>query len=1193
MAENGKFITCDGNYAAAHVAYMYSEVAAIYPITPSSDMGENADQMAASGRKNLFGQILRVAEMQSEGGAAGAVHGSIQVGAMTTTFTASQGLLLMIPNMLKIAGELTPTVFHVSARSLACSALSIFGDHSDVMSVRNTGFAIMSAGSVQETMDLSTIAHNATLESRVPFLSFFDGFRTSHEIQKVELVTEADMDALLDRDLVKAYKDSSMSPYSPTLRGTAENPDIYFQGREGVNQYYIDCPDTVEKWMDKFAKQCGRKYNLFDYYGDPDAERVIIAMGSSTMTIAETVAQLNKKGEKVGLLVVRLYRPFSAKHFLSAIPKTAKKIAVLDRTKEPGSIGEPLLVDIRSVVSEARMGLHGEGYKTFDPIIVGGRYGLSSKEFTPGMVEATFANLNQALPKNGFTVGIIDDVTFTSLDVQEESSVLPDDVIQCKFYGLGSDGTVGANKNSIKIIGDNTDLYAQGYFVYDSKKSGGITISHLRFGKSMINAPYLILDPDFVAVHNEAYLGRYDVLDGIKEGGTFLLNSESDAENLFSQLPMPMQQTIIDKKIKFYTINAYHVAREIGLGNRINMVMQSAFFLLSKVLEKDEAIKLSKDYIQKLYAKKGQNIVEMNWKAVDSAEANLIEIEVPGSIIENDTKPFALEGQNIPAFIKDVVEPVMMDKGNSIPVSKIPANGVFPAGTSKFEKRMTAIDSPVWQPDSCTQCNQCAMACPHACLTAKYVEEKDLANAPAGFVAVEPKGKAAKAAGVKYVLQVSPKDCQGCFVCYEVCPAKPKALDMRSMRAIVAEEHEKFLFFDSLPKGNLAGEKQDTVKGSQFMTNLLEYHGACQGCGEVPYVKLMAQLFGDRMFVANATGCSSIYGGTAPTSPYTMNKDGNGPAWNNSLFEDNAEFGYGMAIANRQMRNSLFDTLDQLVAENEIEAGLVAAIAQLKADKEDFMASREAANLVKDLFEKTAVDNQKVQFVKDNTKLLAKLTQWIVGGDGWAYDIGYGGLDHVIASGENVNILVLDTEVYSNTGGQASKATPIGSVAKFAAAGMRRPKKDLGLIAMGYGDVYVASVNLGANKNHVLKSFIEAEQFDGTSIIIAYSPCIAHGIPLRHMMATGKKAMESNYWPVYTYNPDVAKDGKNPLKLRNKEAKVDFKEFIKAEGRYKALNFIMKDDAKTEEIFDAAEFDAKRRMDHLKRLADIDYGDES
>ena len=1193
MAENKKFITCDGNYAAAHVAYMYSEVAAIYPITPSSDMGENADQMAAAGRKNLFGQVLKVSEMQSEAGAAGAVHGSIQVGAMTTTFTASQGLLLMIPNMFKIAGELTPTVFHVSARSLACSALSIFGDHSDVMSVRNTGYALLAAGSVQETMDLATVAHNATLEAKVPFLNFFDGFRTSHEIQKVELVSEEDMDALLDRDLVKAYKDSAMSPYHPTLRGTAENPDIYFQGREGVNQYYIDCPDIVEKWMDKFAKQCGRKYNLFDYYGDPNAEKVIIAMGSSIQTIKETVNDLNKQGEKVGLLVVRLYRPFSAKHFLNAIPKSAKKIAVLDRTKEPGSIGEPLLVDIRSVVSEARMGLHGGDYKQFDPIIVGGRYGLSSKEFTPGMVKAVIDNLTADLPKNGFTVGIVDDVTHTSLDVQGEFSVLPKDVIQCKFYGLGSDGTVGANKNSIKIIGDNTEMYAQGYFVYDSKKSGGITISHLRFGKSLIDAPYLIFDPDFVAVHNEAYLGRYDVLDGIKEGGTFLLNSESDADSLFGQLPMPLQQTIIDKKITFYAINAYNVARDIGLGNRINMVMQSAFFLLSKVLEKSEAIKLSKDYIQKLYGKKGQNIVEMNWKAVDSAEANLVQIKVPGTVFENDTKPFALEGRNIPAFIKDVVEPVMMDKGNNIPVSKIPANGVFPAGTSKFEKRMTAIDSPVWLSESCTQCNQCAMACPHSCLTAKYALEKDLDGAPEGFIAVEPKGKAAKAAGVKYVLQVSPKDCQGCFVCYEVCPAKPKALDMRSMRKIVSVEHEKFLFFDSLPKGNLAGEKRDTVKGSQFLPNLLEYHGACQGCGEVPYVNLMAQLFGERAFISNATGCSSIYGGTAPTSPYTTNQDGHGPAWNNSLFEDCAEFGFGMAIANRQMRESVFEALDQLVGRKEVEAELIEAIKQLKETKEDFNESKGAANLVAELVEKSAIDNDQIRLVKDNTKLLAKLTQWIVGGDGWAYDIGYGGLDHVISTGENVNILVLDTEVYSNTGGQASKSTPIGSVAKFAAAGMRRPKKDLGLIAMAYGDVYIASVSLGANKNHVLKSFIEAEQYDGPSIIIAYSPCIAHGIPMRHMMATGKKAMESNYWPVYTYNPDLIKDGKNPLKLRNKEAKVDFKEFIKAEGRYKALNFILKDDAKTEEIFDAAEYDAKRRMDHLMRLADLKYGEEA
>ena len=1189
MTDNRTFVTCDGNYAAAHVAYMHSEIAAIYPITPSSDMGENADQMAAEGRKNLFGQVLRISEMQSEAGAAGAVHGSLQAGAMTTTFTASQGLLLMIPIMHKLAGELIPTVFHVSARSLACSALSIFGDHSDVMGVRNTGFALMAVGSVQETMDLATISHNATLEARIPFLNFFDGFRTSHEIQKVELVTDTDMEALLDRDLVKAYKETAMNPYTPNLRGTAENPDIYFQGREGVNRYYIACPDIVEKWMDRFAKQCGRQYGLFDYYGDPEADRVIVAMGSSIQTIRETVREMNESGGKVGLVVVRLYRPFSAKHFLRVLPKSVRKIAVLDRTKEPGSIGEPLLVDIRSVIGEARMGLHGDGFGELDPKIVGGRYGLSSKEFTPAMVRAVYGNLTAEMPKSGFTVGIDDDVTFTSLKVEESPTVLPEDVIQCKFYGLGSDGTVGANKNSIKIIGDNTELYAQGYFVYDSKKSGGITISHLRFGKSMIHAPYQILDPDFVAVHNEAYLGRYDVLEGIKEGGTFLLNSELEPDELFANIPVSVQKTIIEKRIKFYAINGFAVAGEIGLGTRINMVMQSAFFILSKVLDKEEAIKLSKDYIEKLYGKKGRNIVEMNWRAVDSAETNLVEIEVPKAPIENDIKPFALEGEGMTDFVKEVIEPVMMDKGNDIPVSKIPANGVFPAGTSKFEKRKTAIMAPVWLPESCTQCNQCAVACPHGVITPKYAEERDLAGAPEGFQAVVPKGKSAREAGLKYVLQCSPKDCQGCYVCYEVCPAKPKALKMSPMKEIVDIEHEKSMFFNGLPKSNLAGERRETVKGSQFLPNLLEYHGACQGCGEVPYVKIMAQLFGERSYIANATGCSSIYGGTAPTSPYAVNEEGNGPVWCNSLFEDNAEFGYGMAIANGQMRKKLFDTLDELVAEGEISDELVNAIGELKETKEDFMASKETAAKVAELIGHSTVDNEKMRLVKENLKFLAKLSHWIVGGDGWAYDIGYGGLDHVIASGEDVNILVLDTEVYSNTGGQASKSTPIGSVAKFAAAGMRRPKKDLGLIAMGYGDVYVASVNLGANKNHVLKCFIEAEAYRGTSIIIAYSPCIAHGISLRKMMDRGKQAMDSNYWPVYSYNPDLAKQGKNPLNLRNKEAKVDYKDFVKAEGRYRALGLVLKNEERTEAILDAAVQDAKRRMDHLKKLSELEY----
>ncbi|MBN1969701.1 MAG: pyruvate:ferredoxin (flavodoxin) oxidoreductase [Candidatus Delongbacteria bacterium] len=1189
MAKEKKFITCDGNYAAAHVAYMYSEVAAIYPITPSSDMGENADQMAAQGRKNLFGQVLKVVEMQSEGGAAGAAHGAIQAGALTTTFTASQGLLLMIPNMYKIAGELTPTVFHVSARSLACSALSIFGDHSDVMSVRSTGWALMAADSVQEVMDLAVISHNATLEAKVPFLNFFDGFRTSHEISKVEVIAEEDMKALLDMNLVKAYKESSMNPFKPDLRGTAENPDIYFQGREGVNKYYDATPDIVEKWMDKFAAQIGRQYKPFEYYGHAEAENIIIAMGSSLQTIKEVIKNRAAEGEKVGVVAVKLYRPFSSKHFLNTLPKSVKKISVLDRTKEPGCIGEPLLVDVRSILAEARNGYHGEENRCFDPIVVGGRYGLSSKEFTPAMVISILENLKADRPKNNFTVGIIDDVTNLNLEVGAPFNVLPNDVIQCKFYGVGSDGTVGANKNSIKIIGDNTEKYAQGYFVYDSKKSGGLTISHLRFGDSKISAPYLIQDPDFVAVHNDSYLGRYDVLTGIKEGGVFLLNTEIPQNEIFSKLPKICQQTIIDKKLDFYAINAFEVAEEIGLGNRINMVMQSCFFLLSKVLEKDEAVRLSKEYIKKLYGKRGEKIIEMNYKAVDMAESRMFKVEVPAQVIENNVAPFALKGKNMPAFVKEVVEPVMRDMGNDIPVSKIPANGVFPAGLSKYEKRATATSFPVWNDSTCIQCNQCAFACPHAVINPKYFTETQAADAPAEFKFAKAKTKSAAEQGLNYAIQVSPRDCTGCGVCVEVCPTKEKSIVMTSFIKQIDVEDKKYEFFNSLPVGEMGGEKRESVKGSQFLPQLLEFHGACQGCGEVPYVKLMAQLFGERMYVANATGCSSIYGGTAPTSPYTTNPDGWGPAWSNSLFEDNAEYGLGMAVANKQMREKLYEVLESLITDKVIDDKMISAIEDLKSVKNDFVLSKAAGLKVKQLFEECTLEDERIQYVRDNSKFLMKLTQWIVGGDGWAYDIGYGGLDHVISTGENVNILVLDTEVYSNTGGQASKATPIGSVAKFAATGMRRPKKDLGLIAMSYGDVYVASVSLGADKNQVLKAFLDAESFDGPSIIIAYSPCIAHGINMRNMMTVGKNAVESNYWPVYTFDPRLAWEGKNPLNLKNKDAKLTFKEFVSGEGRYKALNIVLKDTDKADAILEEAQKDSERRMNHLKKLSNLEY----
>jgi len=1189
MDNKKKFITCDGNYAASHVAYMYSEVAAIYPITPSSDMGENADQMASVDRKNLFGQTLLVSELQSEGGAAGAVHGALQVGALTTTFTASQGLLLMIPNMYKIAGELIPTVFHVSARSLATSALSIFGDHSDVMAVRQTGFAMMAASSVQHVMDMAVISHNATLEAEVPFLNFFDGFRTSHEIQKIELVDEKVMDEMLDRDLVKKFKDNAMNPYKPDLRGTAENPDIYFQGREGVNTNYNNTPDIVQKWMDKFAEKTGRKYKLFDYFGDPEAERVVIAMGSGVQTIRETVDYLNKNGEKVGVIVVRLYRPFSPKYILKVIPKSAKKIAVLDRTKEPGSVGEPLLVDVRSVLSEARYGMHGEEYKSLDPIVVGGRYGLSSKEFKPSMVKAVFDNLNADLPKSNFTVGINDDVTNLSLTVGDKINILPEDVIQCKFYGMGSDGTVGANKNSIKIIGDNTDNFAQGYFVYDSKKSGGITISHLRFGKSPIKAPYLILDPSFVAVHNEAYLGRYDVLEGIKEGGTFLLNSELDADEIFPKMDKGVQKTIIEKKLKFYAINAVKIAKSIGLGNRTNMIMQSAFFLLSKVLEKDEAVRLSKDAIEKLYSKKGKKIVEMNWKAVDSAEENLVEIKVPSAVIDNDVKPYGLSGRGITDFVKEVVQPVAMDNGDSVPVSKIPKDGRFPIGTAKFEKRSTATEIPIWHKDTCIQCNQCSFSCPHACIRAKYSSDEDINDAPSLFESVKAKAKNAKDLGLNYILQVSPRDCTGCGVCVEVCPTKEKSITMESFNKNIEAEDVKFDFFDALPVGNLGGEKRESVKGTQFLPHYFEYHGACAGCGETPYVNLMTHLFGERMFIANATGCSSIYGGTAPTSVYTIDENGQGPAWNNSLFEDNAEFGYGMAIANRQMRGKVFETMENLAKLDDTSAELKEAMTRLEEVHGDFKESKVAGDALITILNNTKSSNEFITYLKENTKFFAKMSQWIVGGDGWAYDIGYGGLDHVLASGENVNILVLDTEVYSNTGGQASKSTPIGAVAKFAAKGMRQAKKDLGLIAMAYGDVYVASISVGADKNQTIKAFIEAEAYDGPSIILAYSPCIAHGINMSKMMENGKEAADSGYWPMYRFNPELAKENKNPLILKPVKNKDGYVDYIKNQGRYRALGIVLDDDDKTMELFEEASKDADRRMAHLEKLAKLEY----
>ncbi|NLA57543.1 MAG: pyruvate:ferredoxin (flavodoxin) oxidoreductase [Firmicutes bacterium] len=1170
-------MSMDGNTAAAYVAYALSDVAAIYPITPSSVMGEVADEWAAQGRKNIFGQTLKVVEMQSEAGAAGAVHGSLAAGALTSTFTASQGLLLMIPNMYKIAGELLPGVFHVSARAVAAHALSIFGDHSDVMAARQTGFALLASGSVQEVMDLGLVAHLAAIKSRVPFLHFFDGFRTSHEIQKIEVIDYEDIAKLVDYEALEEFRKRALHPERPVQRGTAQNPDIFFQGKEAANPYYLAVPQTVLDVMKQVGELTGRQYSLFDYYGHPEADRVIVAMGSSCDTIEETIDYLMAQGEKVGLVKVRLYRPFSVEHFLATVPKTVKKIAALDRTKEPGSIGEPLYEDVCTA-------FYGRDIR---PVIVGGRYGLGSKEFTPAMVKAVYDNLALDNPKNHFTVGITDDVTNTSLEVKEALDAAPEGLIRCKFFGFGSDGTVGANKNTIKIIGDNTDMYVQGYFEYDSKKSGGVTISHLRFGRTPIKSRYLVDQADFIACHNPSYVGRYDLLAGIKEGGVFLLNSPWTVEEMETKLPASMKRTIAQKKLRFYNIDAVKIAQEIGLGPRINTVLQAAFFKIANVIPYEDAERYIKEAIRETYGRRGEKVVNMNFAAVDRGAQELVEIKYPAEWADAVDEAAPAVEEDVPEFVRNVVYPVNALKGNELPVSAFAPDGTVPVGTTKYEKRGVAVSVTVWRPENCIQCNQCSFVCPHAAIRPYVAEAKDLEGAPETFVTKKAVGKAL--AHLEYRIQVSPLDCQGCGVCVNVCPAKEKALQMKPLAEVAEVEVANYNFADSLPYVEV-DFNPETVKGSQFRKPLIEFSGACAGCGETPYIKVITQLFGDRMIIANATGCSSIWGGSAPVCPYTTNHEGRGPAWANSLFEDNAEYGYGMALAVKQKRAKLADAARALL-DASVSAELKEALQGWLDNMDDPTLSRSFGEKITALLpdELAKADGDVKAWLTDLqtfSDYFTKKSIWIVGGDGWAYDIGFGGLDHVLASGEDVNVLVFDTEVYSNTGGQSSKATPTAAVAKFAAAGKRVRKKDLGMLAMTYGYVYVASVGMGANMNQLMKALTEAERYKGPSLIIAYSPCINHGINMAYSQDQIKQAVECGYWPLYRYNPDLAKEGKNPFVLDSKEPNGKFREFLLTQVRYASLQRQFPEVA--EELYAQAEAEAMSRYAMYKRLAEMD-----
>jgi pyruvate-ferredoxin/flavodoxin oxidoreductase len=1168
--------TIDGNTAAAHVAYAFSDVGAIFPITPSSPMAESCDEWSAAGRINIFGQTMRISELQSEGGAAGAVHGSLVAGAFTSTFTASQGLLLMIPNMYKISGELLPCVFHVSARALAAHALSIFGDHSDVMATRQTGFALIASASVQEAMDIGAISHLATLKAKVPFLHFFDGFRTSHEVSKIEMLQYDDLKSMVDFDTIRAFRARAMNPEHPHQQGTAQNPDTYFQNREAANEYYTNTPAIIQQTMDEFAKKFGRQYHLFDYAGAKDATDIIITMGSSCDVTEEAVNYLASRGEKVGLIKVRLYRPFDVSAFVKSIPSSVKRIAVLDRTKEPGSLGEPLYEDVISALFENGV----TGIK-----VVGGRYGLGSKDFTPSMVKAVFNNLSSSSPKNHFTVGIEDDVTGTSIPVKEVIDSAPDGLFRCKFFGLGSDGTVGANKNSIKIIGDHTDMYAQGYFQYDSKKSGGITISHLRFGKSKIQSSYFIDQADLVACHNSSYITRYDVLEGIKPGGIFLLNSPWTQEDMETQLPAYVKNVIASKKLKFYNIDAVKIASDLGLGGRINMVMQSAFFTIANVIPQADANKYMKDAIKKSYGRKGDKIVAMNNQAVDAAVSELQEIKVPESwAATKEGAPVAAIADD--KYFREFVHPILVLKGDGLPVSSFDPRGFVPTGTTQFEKRGIAINTPKWIPDNCIMCNQCSYVCPHACIRPFLISEDEMKKAPAGFVTKAARGKDKE--GLSYRIQLSPLDCTGCGNCADICPAKEKALVMTPLTQ-VQEEQKGFWEFAIGAKRPDINFNKKLVPESQFLQPLFEFSGACGGCGETPYIKLVTQLFGDRMLIANATGCSSIYGGNSPSCPFTKNENGQGPAWANSLFEDNAEFGYGMNLALTQ-RCGAIKMLARQAIENGCDAGATEPLQGWLAASEDGEASKTATKILIDALE-SALETCKngdakalYKSILDEKDLLVKKSIWIIGGDGWAYDIGYGGLDHVIASGEDVNILVLDTELYSNTGGQASKSTPTGSTAKFAASGKKVKKKDLGAIAMTYGYVYVASVAMGANHGQTLKAMLEAESYPGPSIVIAYSPCINHGINMGRSQHEEKRAVEAGYWPLYRFNPRLKEEGKNPFTLDSKEPTADYVEFITGETRYTTLQKMFPEFA--DQLFEKAAEEARERYEYYKNMAE-------
>ena len=1181
MAKEKKFMTCDGNQAAAHISYMFTEVAAIYPITPSSTMAEHVDEWAAAGRKNIFGETVLVQEMQSEGGAAGAVHGSLQAGALTTTYTASQGLLLMIPNMYKIAGELLPGVFHVSARTLASHTLCIFGDHQDVMATRQTGFAMLCEGSVQEVMDLAAVAHLSAIKGRVPFVNFFDGFRTSHEIQKVEALDQEDLKPLVDMDALNGFRQRAMNPDKPVTRGTAENPDVFFQHRESCNDYYTAVPAIVEDYMKKISDLTGRKYGLFDYYGAKDADRVIIAMGSVTEAIRETIDHLTEQGEKVGLVAVHLYRPFSAKHFLAAVPSTAKRIAVLDRTKEPGAVGEPLYLDVKDCFYGAENA----------PLIVGGRYGLGSKDTTPAQILSVYENLSLPVPKNQFTIGIEDDVTFASLPQKEEIALGGEGLFQAKFYGLGADGTVGANKNSVKIIGDNTDKYCQAYFSYDSKKSGGFTCSHLRFGDLPIRSTYLVTTPNFVACHVQAYLHMYDVTRGLQKNGTFLLNTVWEGETLAKNLPNKVKKYFADNNITVYYINATKIAQEIGLGNRTNTILQSAFFRITGVIPAELAVEQMKKFIVKSYGRKGEDVVNKNYQAVDRGneyEQLTVDPEWSNLPVDNDID------DNAPAFINEVVRPINAQNGDLLPVSAFRGreDGTWDAGTAAYEKRGVATFVPVWNAQNCIQCNKCALVCPHAAIRPFLMNEEEAAASP--FAETDKLPAIGKTlTGLKFVQAVDVMDCLGCGNCADVCPGKKgeKALTMVPLEEQV--ENQKlwdYCVANVTSKQDLVDIKSN-VKNSQFATPLFEFSGACSGCGETPYVKLISQLFGDREMVANATGCSSIYSASVPSSPYTTNEKGHGPSWANSLFEDFCEFGLGMTIADEKMRNRVTGFVKEAIESDSVSADVKALYQEWLDNKEDGAKSRELSDKIMAAIENS--DSEADKKVKSLGQYLVKRSQWIIGGDGASYDIGFGGLDHVIASGKNVNILVIDTEVYSNTGGQASKATPIGAIAKFAAAGKRIRKKDLGLIASTYGYVYVAQVAMGASDAQCLKAFREAEAYDGPSIIIAYAPCINHGLKvgMGKSQAEEAKAVECGYWHLWRYNPELEKEGKNPFSLDSKEPNWDeFENFLKGDVRYASVLKQYPDEA--EELFAAAKENAQWRYNNYRRLARQQWGVE-